>query len=89
MVAVARAAERGGGIALVPSVVCEPWFERGALVRLDGFDLQGNDAYYLMARRDDFERSEVRALVDWWIEQFQRSRRRRSRPEREVCSFIA
>jgi LysR family glycine cleavage system transcriptional activator len=71
MVAVARAAERGGGIALVPAVVCQPWFERGALVRLEGFDLQGNDAYYLVARRDDFERSEVRALVDWSIEQFQ------------------
>jgi LysR family glycine cleavage system transcriptional activator len=71
MVAVARAAERDGGIALVPAVVCQPWFERGALVRLEGFDLRGNDAYYLMARRDDFERSEVRALVQWSIEQFQ------------------
>jgi DNA-binding transcriptional LysR family regulator len=71
MTAVARAAERGGGIALVPAIVCEPWFERGALVRLEGFDLRGNDAYYLMARRDDFERSEVRALVDWCVEQFQ------------------
>jgi LysR family transcriptional regulator, glycine cleavage system transcriptional activator len=71
MVAVARAAERDGGIALVPAVVCHPWFERGALVRLQGFDLKGNDAYYLMARRDDVERSEVRALVQWSIEQFQ------------------
>jgi LysR family transcriptional regulator, glycine cleavage system transcriptional activator len=71
MVAVAKAAERDGGIALVPAVVCRPWFERGALVRLEGFDLKGNDAYYLMARRDDVERSEVRALVQWSIEQFQ------------------
>jgi LysR family glycine cleavage system transcriptional activator len=73
MTAVARAAERDGGVALVPAVVCQPWFERGALVRLDGFDLKGNDAYYLMARRDDFERSEVRALVQWLIEHFQRA----------------
>lgn len=71
MTAVARAAERGGGVALVPAIVCEPWFESGALVRLAGFDLRGNDAYYLMARREDFARSEVRALVDWSIEQFQ------------------
>jgi LysR family glycine cleavage system transcriptional activator len=71
MAAVAKAAERGGGVALVPAIVCEPWFERGALVRLAGFDLRGNDAYYLMARREDFTRSEVRALVDWSIEQFQ------------------
>ena len=55
---------------MVPSIVCEPWFERGALVRLAGFDLRGNEAYYLMARRDDFARPEVRALVDWSIEQF-------------------
>jgi DNA-binding transcriptional LysR family regulator len=71
MTAVARAAERDGGIALVPSIVCEPWFERGALVRLVGFDLRGNEAYYLMARRGDFSRPEVRALVDWSVEQFQ------------------
>ena len=56
---------------LLRMFLCEPWFERGALVRLAGFDLQGNDAYYLMARRDDFARPEVRALVDWSIEQFQ------------------
>lgn len=71
MVAVAKAAERDGGIALVPAIVCEPWFERGSLVRLAGFDLRGNDAYFLMARREDSARPEVRALVDWCVEQFQ------------------
>jgi len=71
MAAVAKAAERGGGVALVPAIVCAPWFERGALVRLPGFDLRGNDAYYLMARREDISRSEVRALVDWCVAQFQ------------------
>jgi LysR family glycine cleavage system transcriptional activator len=71
MVAVTRAAERGGGIALVPAIVCQPWFERGALVHIEGFDLRGEEAYYLVARRVDFERSEVRALVAWSIEQFQ------------------
>jgi LysR family glycine cleavage system transcriptional activator len=71
MVAVTRAAERDGGIALVPAIVCQPWFERGALVHIEGFDLHGDEAYYLVARRGDFERSEVRALVTWSIEQFQ------------------
>jgi LysR family transcriptional regulator, glycine cleavage system transcriptional activator len=71
MVAVIRAAERDGGIALVPAIVCQPWFERGALVHIEGFDLQGDEAYYLVARRGDFERSEVRALIAWSIEQFQ------------------
>ena len=71
MVAVTRAAERDGGIALVPAIVCQPLFERGALVHIEGFDLDGDEAYYLVARRGDFERSEVRALVAWSIEQFQ------------------
>jgi len=71
MVAVARAAERDGGIALVPAVVCKPWFERGALVHIAGFDLRGTDAYYLVSRHDDSERAEVRALIHWLIEQFQ------------------
>lgn len=71
MVAVTRAAERDGGIALVPAIVCQPWFERGALVHIEGFDLSGEEAYYLVARRDDFERSEVRALVEWSIAEFQ------------------
>jgi DNA-binding transcriptional LysR family regulator len=55
----------------VPAPVCKPWFERGALVHLEGFDLHGTDAYYLVSRRDDAERPEVRALVDWAVEQFQ------------------
>jgi LysR family glycine cleavage system transcriptional activator len=71
MIAVVRAAERDGGVALVPAVVCKPWFERGALVHLEGFDMLGGEAYYLVARRDDVERTEVRALIQWAIEQFQ------------------
>jgi LysR family glycine cleavage system transcriptional activator len=70
MTAVARVTERGGGIALMPAIVCEPWFERGALARLDGFEYSAKDAYYLVARRDDTVRSEVRAFTDWMVEQF-------------------
>jgi LysR family transcriptional regulator, glycine cleavage system transcriptional activator len=70
MNAVARVTERGGGIALMPEIVCEPWFERGALARLDGFEFSARDAYYLVARRDDTVRSEVRAFTDWMVEQF-------------------
>lgn len=70
LTAVARATEQGGGIALMPALICEPWFQRGALVRLEGFEHAGEDAYYLTARRSDIERSEVRAFTDWMIEQF-------------------
>jgi LysR family glycine cleavage system transcriptional activator len=71
MVAVVRTAERGGGIALVPELACEPWFERGALVRIDGFGYPADDAYYLVARREDIARPEVRAFTQWTIDEFQ------------------
>ncbi len=51
MTAVGRATERGAGIALMPELVCGPWFERGSLVRIEGFELDSNEAYYLVARR--------------------------------------
>ena len=71
MTAVARATERGAGIALMPELICRPWFERGALVRIDGFDYPDDESYYLVARRDDIERPEVRAFTQWLIQQFQ------------------
>ena len=71
MTAVARTTERDGGIALMPELICKPSFERGALVRIEGFDLEADEAYYLVARRQDIERPEVRAFTQWLIEQFQ------------------
>jgi LysR family glycine cleavage system transcriptional activator len=71
MTAVARATERDGGIALMPELICQPWFDRGALVRIEGFDLEADEAYYLVARHQDIERSEVRVFTQWLIEQFQ------------------
>jgi LysR family glycine cleavage system transcriptional activator len=71
MTAVARATERGAGFALMPALICKPWFERGALVRIDGYDPPSSEAYYLVARRDDIERPEVRAFTDWMVDRFQ------------------
>jgi DNA-binding transcriptional LysR family regulator len=70
MMAVARATERGGGVALMPSLLCEAWFGRGTLTRLREFDPVNSDVYYLVARRDDTERTEVRVFTEWLIEQF-------------------
>ena len=71
MFAVARAAERGAGIALVPAVLCQPWFDSGALVRIEALELTTDDAYYLVARPDDLSRPEVSALTSWTLQQFQ------------------
>ncbi len=70
MFAVARAAERGAGIALMPALVCEPWFASGALAQVDGFEYVSEEAYHLVARREDVARPEVEALSRWTIEQF-------------------
>jgi LysR family glycine cleavage system transcriptional activator len=74
LTAVARATERGAGVALMPALICRPWFDRGVLVRIDGYDPPSNEAYYLVARRGDIERPEVRAFTDWMIDRFQVAR---------------
>ena len=70
MFSVARAAERGIGIALVPEILCEAWFRSGALVRLFSLQLQTDDAYYLVSRFKDADKPEVVAITDWTLEQF-------------------
>jgi LysR family glycine cleavage system transcriptional activator len=70
MFAVVRAAERGIGVALVPTALCGAWFETGALVRIFSIELTLNDTYYLVSRPKDSEKQEVTALTDWALEEF-------------------
>jgi LysR family glycine cleavage system transcriptional activator len=70
MFAVVRAAERGVGMALVPAQLCEAWFQTGALVRIFSMELHLNDAYFLASRPRDADKPEVRAFLDWALEEF-------------------
>lgn len=70
MYAVARAAERGVGIALVPTRLCEAWFRSGSLVRIFATELATADAYFLVSRRKDAGRPEIQALAEWALSQF-------------------
>jgi LysR family glycine cleavage system transcriptional activator len=70
MYAVVRAAERGVGIALVPSRLCEAWFRSGSLVRIFATELATADTYFLVCRRPDAGRPEIRALAQWALSQF-------------------
>jgi LysR family glycine cleavage system transcriptional activator len=70
MYAVARAAERGVGVALVPSRLCEAWFRSGSLVRIFATELATADTYYLVSRRKDAGRPEIQALSRWALSQF-------------------
>ena len=70
MIAVVRAAERGLGIALVPTLLCESWIRSGALVRVFAVELPTADAYYLVSRPKDAERAPVKALTHWAVQQY-------------------
>jgi len=68
--AVVRAAERGIGVALVPTVHCEAWFRSGALVRIFSVELPTADTYYLVSRPKDADKADIRAFSDWMSAQF-------------------
>jgi len=66
MFALARAAERSAGIALVPMPVSKAWFDSGALVPLHDIDLVTDD-YYWIALSESSKNSNA-ANVFWkWI----------------------
>ncbi len=70
MFAVARAAERGLGVALVPIPLASSWFNSGALVRPCIGELETTDTYYFVYRPDGAENPDVCALRDWVIATF-------------------
>lgn len=70
MFAVARAAERGLGVALVPIPLANNWFGTGALVRPCIGELVTNDRYYFVHRPDAVANPDVIALRDWVVANF-------------------
>ncbi|MEP7242180.1 MAG: LysR substrate-binding domain-containing protein [Gammaproteobacteria bacterium] len=70
MFAVVRAAERGVGVALVPTALCGAWFDTGALVRIFSIELKTTDTYYLVSRQRDSDKPEVTAITEWALEEF-------------------
>jgi LysR family transcriptional regulator, glycine cleavage system transcriptional activator len=70
MYAVARAAERGLGIALVPVPLSAAWFRRGALVELFDAELETGDSYYFIHRHEDANDPDILALRGWVLATF-------------------
>jgi LysR family glycine cleavage system transcriptional activator len=70
MIAIARAAERGLGAALVPLQLSDSWFESGALVKLFPTELPTEDAYYFVYRHEDEEQENIQRLRAWALSQF-------------------
>lgn len=71
MLAVARAAQQGLGIALVSWPLGADWFESGALVRVFDSEIETGESFYLAHRPGDAQRYEVRRLADWILKEFQ------------------
>ena len=70
MIAVARAAERGLGVALVPLQLTDSWFESGALVRLAAQELVTDESYYFVCSNEDREKPAVQKLRHWVLQKF-------------------
>lgn len=70
MIAVARAAERGLGAALVPAQLSDSWFESGALKRLFQHELVTQDAFYFACRPEDENKDTVVKFRAWVLQKF-------------------
>jgi len=70
MIAVARAAERGLGAALMPKQLSDSWIESRSLVQLFDDELVTKDAYYLVCRNEDRDKPEIRLFRKWTLQTF-------------------
>jgi LysR family glycine cleavage system transcriptional activator len=58
-------AERGLGIALVPTFICERALRPGRFLRINETEVESEDTYYVVYRATDRSRPEVRAFLSW------------------------
>lgn len=70
MFALARAAEKGVGVALVPMPVSQAWFETGALVPLHQTNLVTKDYYWMVLNESSKYNESVEVLWNWIAEIF-------------------
>lgn len=71
MFSVARAAEKGLGVALIPLPISQAWFDNGTLIPLFSHPLYSHDRYYLVRHSNEQHRPEVSLLIDWILQSFQ------------------
>ncbi len=70
MIAVATAAQKGMGAALVPAALSKRWFENGSLVQLFDQELESDDGYYLISKKEKADSQDVRFIRDWVLQSF-------------------
>jgi len=72
MFSVARAAQKGMGIALIPMPISASWFEEKLLFKLFEHDLKTNDRYFLIQNEEVKNPVAISKFVEWAKETFQR-----------------
>jgi len=70
MFAVARAAQQGMGIALIPLPLSKAWFSEQLLVKLFNKELNTNDRYYLIQHENMKNKVELTMFANWVKETF-------------------
>ena len=70
MFGVARAAQQGMGIALVPLPMSKAWFSKELLVKLFDEELNTNDKYYLIQHENMDNHAELTLFAKWVKESF-------------------
>jgi len=70
MFAVARAAQQGMGIALIPLPLSKAWFSEQLLVKLFNEELYTNDRYYLIQHENMKNKVELTMFANWVKETF-------------------
>ncbi|HEX5787908.1 MAG TPA: LysR family transcriptional regulator [Woeseiaceae bacterium] len=70
MIAVARAAERGLGAALVPTQLSDRWFSSSSLVPLFDSELLTRDCYYFVCDETARHEQNVQILREWVLDSF-------------------
>lgn len=65
MFGVARAAQQGMGIALVPLPMSKTWFSEELLIKLFDEELNTNDKYYLIQHENMENKVELTVFADW------------------------
>lgn len=70
MFSVARAAQKGLGIALIPLPMSQSWFDEGVLLPLYEKPLTTKDRYYLVQHDWHASRPELELFVKWLLSEF-------------------
>ncbi|MFT4861514.1 MAG: LysR family glycine cleavage system transcriptional activator [Pseudohongiellaceae bacterium] len=71
MFSLARATEKGVGVALVPMPVSKAWFDSGSLVPLHSTHLLTKDFYWMVLKEDAAETKSSQLLWNWVSDLFQ------------------